>query len=244
MTQTPAGWYPDHQQAVLRYWDGSRWTEHTSPFPQGEAGGPGVATGGAPASSYGYGPAGGASYDKRATTPDGERLAGWWARVGASILDGLIIFAFATPLALPAWREVFSVYGDYFDEVSTTGASGTTNVMLTSEIAGPILVIGLVALAVNFVYNVGFLLWKQATPGKLVVGLRVRRRDTPHGLPLPVVLKRWALQGGPQLLGVIPVIGSLASLFTLLDSLWPLWDSRRQAIHEKWADTNVVVRRR
>lgn len=29
--QTPAGWYPDHNQpGTLRYWDGSAWTEHTS----------------------------------------------------------------------------------------------------------------------------------------------------------------------------------------------------------------------
>jgi len=28
---TPAGWYPDPQaEKRLRYWDGSRWTEHTS----------------------------------------------------------------------------------------------------------------------------------------------------------------------------------------------------------------------
>ncbi len=28
--ETPAGWYPDHNQpGMLRYWDGQRWTEHT-----------------------------------------------------------------------------------------------------------------------------------------------------------------------------------------------------------------------
>lgn len=30
----PAGWYPDQADAVLlRYWDGSQWTEHTAPRP-------------------------------------------------------------------------------------------------------------------------------------------------------------------------------------------------------------------
>ncbi|MDZ7674596.1 MAG: CD225/dispanin family protein [Acidimicrobiales bacterium] len=29
--QTPAGWYPDpNQPGMLRYWDGSAWTEHTN----------------------------------------------------------------------------------------------------------------------------------------------------------------------------------------------------------------------
>jgi uncharacterized protein DUF2510 len=32
MNQTPAGWYPDTQNPQFqRYWDGSRWTEHTAP---------------------------------------------------------------------------------------------------------------------------------------------------------------------------------------------------------------------
>jgi hypothetical protein len=32
MTQTPAGWYVDPQDATLfRYWDGAAWTEHRSP---------------------------------------------------------------------------------------------------------------------------------------------------------------------------------------------------------------------
>ena len=32
MTVTPAGWYPDPQDASqLRYWDGQSWTDHTAP---------------------------------------------------------------------------------------------------------------------------------------------------------------------------------------------------------------------
>ncbi len=192
---------------------------------------------------YGYGYAAQSAHGGRDTTPDGERLAGWWVRVVASILDGLIVFAVSIPLALPAWRNVFSVYGDYFDEMTAGGASGVSTMDLQAELAGSFAVIGLISVAVNFVYVVGFLRWKQATPGKLALGLRVRQRDAPHGLPLDVVLKRWIVQSGPQLLGILPLIGILGSLFMLLDSLWPLWDSRRQAIHEKWADTNVVVRR-
>jgi hypothetical protein len=27
-----------------------------------------------------------------------------------------------------------------------------------------------------------------------------------------------------------------------VDGLWPLWDAKNQALHEKWPDTNVVHR--
>lgn len=38
-SNTPAGWYPDPHGApqLLRWWDGSQWTEHTSPAEQAQA---------------------------------------------------------------------------------------------------------------------------------------------------------------------------------------------------------------
>ncbi|MFI2614595.1 phospholipid scramblase-related protein [Streptomyces sp. NPDC018584] len=37
-SNTPAGWHPDPHGTpqLLRWWDGSQWTEHTSPAPQGQ----------------------------------------------------------------------------------------------------------------------------------------------------------------------------------------------------------------
>ena len=63
---TPAGWYPDPEQAgQLRYWDGGRWTEHRSPDPG--AGG----SGGARASPSVYA-ARGARTARRAVIPAHE----------------------------------------------------------------------------------------------------------------------------------------------------------------------------
>jgi uncharacterized protein YxjI len=49
-SNTPAGWYPDPHGAVqtLRYWDGTQWTQHTSPDQQGAQAAP-PAPGAAPA---------------------------------------------------------------------------------------------------------------------------------------------------------------------------------------------------
>jgi len=41
--------------------------------------------------------------------------------------------------------------------------------------------------------------------------------------------------------GCILVLSLISSLAYLLDVLWPLWDDKRQAIHDKAAATNVVL---
>jgi hypothetical protein len=66
-------------------------------------------------------------------------------------------------------------------------------------------------------------------------------RDKPGPPPLSAVLKRSAVKEGGNLVGGLPVLGLLGSVFGLLDSLWPLWDNKKQAIHDKAGATNVVV---
>lgn len=38
--QPAAGWYPDANLGMLRYWDGNAWTEHLTPYPDGDPGAP------------------------------------------------------------------------------------------------------------------------------------------------------------------------------------------------------------
>ena len=70
------------------------------------------------------------------------------------------------------------------------------------------------------------------------VGLRVRLRPGP--LPWRAVLLHWLVQNAASFLAAIPLAGSLVGIFSILDSLWPLWDDKRQALHDKAARTNVV----
>lgn len=225
----PAGWhadpYPLHPGTPpqLRYWDGQAWTEHVSPLSQ-------------PA----YQPA---SQPVAHTTPDGVPLAGWWQRVGASLIDMPILFALVGLLAFPVVADLVRGFGDFFGDTATAIQNGTeppSNLQFQRDITGKLIVLAVTGLVVNFAYTVGFLMWKQATPGKLALGLRVRLREHPS-LPMSAVLKRWAVQvAAPGLVGQVPFVGLLGSLFSLLDSLWPLWDDRRQALHDKAAGTNVV----
>jgi len=182
-----------------------------------------------------------------ATTPDGQQLASWWSRVGAYLLDSLIVKPIVVLLALPWVRQIVSSFGDLMSEAmraAEAGDVGPDPAAMMTDLAVPFLIFTLIGLAVNFVYHVGFLKWKAATPGKLVVGLRVRLRETPGPLSWGTVLLRWLGQFGYGLLGFIPVLGSILSIYPVVDSLWPLWDAKKQALHDKVAKTNVVRRRR
>ena len=177
------------------------------------------------------------------TTPDGEPLAGWGQRLGAYLLDVLILLPVFVLASVPFWGQIGDAFGSYWDDVTRsidTGGDAPSSTDLQRELFRTLFVIGLVNLAISLVYHVGFLMWKQATPGKLVLGLRVRRRDVPGPMSLGTVLVRWLTQFWPGLLSAVQYVNYLVSLYSFLDGLWPLWDSKRQALHDKAARTNVV----
>jgi uncharacterized RDD family membrane protein YckC len=223
MTQIPAGWYPDPAEPggyAQRYWDGRQWTEHV------HAAAPLVPPHALP---------------DRATTPDGQALAGWWHRVGAYLIDQLIWVVLTMLIGLPMVIRVARAYIDYVGSLPPGTVQGlTVPPSLAAQSASSTMLLGLIGLVVGFVYNVGFLKWRQATPGKLLVGLRVRRRDVAGPMPWSTVLLRWAGQFWGSLLFLVPVVGTVVGFYPLLDDLWPLWDDKRQAVHDKAAGTNVV----
>jgi uncharacterized RDD family membrane protein YckC len=236
------GWHPDPvppqygQAPQLRYWDGTRWTEHTAPAQAPAA----TQQYAAPVHPGSYGTSYAAAKPP-ATTPDGVPLAGWWMRAAALFMDGIVVGIVGVFVALPWVRDVWHQYTDFFDELLNSSDPGTVDsAQFQRDIFKPLAVITAINLALGFVYNVGFLMWKQATPGKLVAGLRVRLRETPGPMPLQTVLLRWLGQYGVGILGLVPIVGGLTGLYSLLNYLWPLWDDKKQAIHDKIAKTNVV----
>ena len=90
-------------------------------------------------------------------------------------------------------------------------------------------------------YQYFFLTRTGQTPGKMAIGISVRLRERPGPPPSEAVLRRLALPVVLFILPLVPVIGSIAGLARLLDLLWPAWDERKQALHDKVAATNVVV---
>jgi uncharacterized RDD family membrane protein YckC len=245
MTQIPAGWYPDPAPQTTpgrqRYWDGQQWTEHVhDPQPAAPPPPPAYAPAPPPAYASAYPPAY-PSYasappayaePRSATTPDGVPLAGWWWRVLARLLDGFVMIPLYALAAAPVVASQWDSLRQWVDDVSYAAdhdlpAPPTPD--LFDVTSGPGIALWLSILGAVLVYEILFLFWKQATPGKLMVGLRVRLRESPE-LPASAIFAR---------VGIV-LVGQFCGLFTLVDDLWPLWDDKKQALHDKVARTNVV----
>jgi uncharacterized RDD family membrane protein YckC len=219
MTAAP-GWYPDPTGAYgqLRYFDGQIWTEHraaASPV----------------ALQYGAPPA------RSKTTPDGRPLASWGIRLGAWALDGLIAGVLFAAVLAPLWISVFrGMFDNMRDWMDThpAGASPTDPFFIYDGQVTAFIWLAVLSVVLQSAYMIGFWRWKQATPGKLILGLRIEYRDSQERLRWSSILQRWLVQ---YAVGLVYAVGGF---FLLLDGLWPLWDAQSQALHEKWPGTNVV----
>ena len=234
MTQTPADWYPDpNDDRQLRYWDGSAWTAHVAA---------------APVPARPTGP----------TTPDGEPLAGWWWRVLSYVIDTIIVSVVSSIVSIPAQiqmqRDLMPVmerfgraaeqnpntppdFGVFFNDYLEIMQQHALWLVAPSAI-------------LTVLYWAIFLRWKGATPGKLMLGMRVRLRERAGTLPWSSIIARTVLQFGVAwtffVLAFLTasvtmfVVSMLVSVIMLLDPLWATWDSKRQTLHDKLAATNVV----
>ncbi|MGN6129767.1 MAG: RDD family protein [Nocardioidaceae bacterium] len=232
MTGMEPGWYRDPAPpnpaypTTLRYWDGQGWTgqvkaaskrereawhrelAETRARQAAEQWERAVATGTVPPQQL----AAVAEASQRFATPDGQLLSGWWRRVGAVLLDGVVTGILGLLVGFPWVRQVGHAYSEFFTLLADSARSGSAMPDTTAfegSIAGPLLTLGLVMLAVQMVYNIGFLKAFAATPGKMALGIEVRLREQPGVLSWGTVLTRWFGQYVGTLVGIIPVVGLL-----------------------------------
>jgi uncharacterized RDD family membrane protein YckC len=153
--------------------------------------------------------------------------AGWWSRVGAALIDLLVISVPATVLAV----LFFGGVGAAFDSDDGLG-------ILTLVLG--ILVYVMLLVAAVLLYAP--LLMRRPgerngqTWGKQVVGIRVVRTN---GVPLDFTWSalREAVVKGLGL-GIASAVIPLVPY--LLDVLWPLWDDENRAVHDFIVSTRVV----
>lgn len=202
---------------------------YPQPYPQ--------QTGGyAPYPGYpGYPSAGAAP---RGVLPDGARVAGWWSRVLARIIDGILLLIPTLIVGASQVRRIGTILQDYFDQVRAAADAGrpapTFDLMNNGDYVRAVTVLTLIYAVVWVVYEIVLLKLCAATLGKLICGLRVRQWSARGPLPLRAIGLRVLAYQGAQ---AVPTIGGL---YVLVDVLWPLWDGKKQALHDKLAGTAVV----
>jgi uncharacterized RDD family membrane protein YckC len=215
------------------------------PGPQGpgSSGWSGPAYGG----GQGYGGYGTAYAQRRDVLPDGAVLAQWWRRLLARILDSVITSIVAVIVAIPWLGPMFAAVTDFVDATVAAaeagGAMPDQNAYITEMLTAS-LPITIVSLFVGLLYETVFLVWRGATPGKMALGTVVRRVGSPGKLTVVDAIKRQLIGLATAAVGVLPVVGLLGSIVSILDPAWLLWDPKRQTLHDKLADTVVVLKQR
>lgn len=257
---TSPGWYTDPEDATrLRYFDGIVWSKHTTELQSPTAASSTI--GRAPEmpseaeraeqqqqpGPYGRPAPGWSAPPARlpapgSTLPDGAVLAEWWRRLVARIIDrfltSLVAFVASLPFLGPLW-DAMQTFVDDTVAGRTPDETALTNALL--QVSVPTI---LVSLAVSLVYEIGFLTWRSATPGKMLLGTVVRPAEAPGPVGFPIALRRQLVGITVSVFSLSTVLGFAGTFLSVLDPAWLLWDRRRQCLHDKVAGTVVVLKPR
>ncbi|RFS84717.1 RDD family protein [Actinomadura spongiicola] len=165
-----------------------------------------------------------------------DHLAGRGARLGAGILDGLLLSLVAVPAVL------FSIRWDKLKESVDSGEPISDPMDLYNI---PRLLIGYaVAFLLGFAYyTVLHAKWGQ-TLGKKAAGIRLVKASDYSAVTWGQALGRQAfvyvITIVSSVLNLLVPAAAILGLVGLLDLAWILWDKRRQALHDKVAGTVLV----
>jgi hypothetical protein len=223
-----AGWYPDADvELQMRWWDGQAWTndtyQRTEPMPL-----VGIST----AANTGINES---TAQLTATLPADAQLGSWGRRCAARILDWLLSVIVAGTVGWQQWAQVTQGMGRLWRQAEQASAAGKQFQPLTVDdrLTAALSTLAFLWLFVVLMVDLIFLPWWGGTPGKLLLGLRVRSAQGKR-LSVGQVVRRWlAFQ-------VIAQVSFFGLVYSLFDALWPLRDARRQCLHDKFARTIVV----
>jgi uncharacterized RDD family membrane protein YckC len=146
-----------------------------------------------------------------AVAPASLELAGLGSRVGAKILDTII-------LSVVNAMVTFAITGNFYVTFNPTGGPGPT--------PGMIGLLNLINLITNFGYNIWFLHWRGQTPGKMALGIKV---VTPEGM---------GLSWGKAI--ARPFAEILSGCICLVGYLMAFWDPEKRTLHDRIVGTRVI----
>ena len=160
----------------------------------------------------------------------GDRVLAFLIDAAINLVVGLLVLAIVYALGI----AMTVVGGSMADDAGNRGQNNpVANLLATGGcftcFCGPLLAVPLVTLIVGLFNKVYLIHRRGCSIGQGFMKLRV---VGPHGerVPHKTLFLRLFVQ---VLLSIIWVV-------SLLSILWPLWDPRRQALHDKAVDTFVI----
>jgi uncharacterized RDD family membrane protein YckC len=158
-------------------------------------------------------------------------LASWGSRAGALILDSLFCLLLSIPFVIIA--VVLAVSGPRHTYSSTDSYGETTN--WTGPTVAAFVAMGVLAVIWWFGVSMFIFGYQQGrtgqTWGKKIVNISVVDIGTGRPIGFWRSYGRWFV---PQ------IINSFCGFFFILDYLWPLWDTKKQSLHDKMFNTCVI----
>ncbi|HYI45511.1 MAG TPA: RDD family protein [Actinomycetota bacterium] len=153
----------------------------------------------------------------------GRPLAEWWKRVVAYIIDSVVV-------GIPAWilAGIFSIGAESAIEVDPTTGQITGGGGFLAAYMGSILLTWALGVAYYVYFNGGE---KGQTVGKMAMKIAVRDEATGGPIGYGKAAVRYL---------VIIALSIPCGIPLLVDFLFPLWDDKRQTIHDKAANSLVV----
>jgi len=156
--------------------------------------------------------------------PFGAPLAGWWQRVGAAILDGLVL---GVPFII-LQVVVIQVFGTEHDIVTTEMVIPQRSISRGAEWTFVLFFFVVQAIYFSLLNGRG----RGQTPGNRAPGIAVRDLETGEAIGGGRGLLRWFVRFFLYAALILPGI---------LNDLYPLWDARSQSLADK-AARSVMIR--
>ncbi len=158
-------------------------------------------------------------------------LAGFGARLGATLLDGLFIGLATLVLLVPLGLVAANQWETELETCTVDGEAGLCEVPTDDTLALLLILLGvwaLLGIIVSVLYYVRTVAKTGQTPGRKIVGIKVVNTTTGEPPSFGMALLRYVFASF--------ISGSLC----YLGYLWMLWDAQNQTWHDKVCSTVVV----
>lgn len=185
-----------------------------------------------------------------------EKRIGFGARLGAAVIDVLIIFGLnflvGGTITTMLGIGMVNVAGELGTKVSPEAAA--VEGMVAGIIATVLAMVAVMAILTLLYYLIEGIFG--ASPGKMILGIKVGTADGKQG-NIGLYLKRWAIKNFPHLLGllaailgmvgiiglvgIVGIISQIVALILFVGAFW-IFGASKQCLWDKLAGTAIYKR--